>query len=76
MGNLHYFELIHDELVCLADFKEIKESRITYCNKKKILKLMFKSHYLLSNNQKNLNEKFIFFQYVESFIKELKKELI
>lgn len=35
MGNLHYFELIHDELVCLADFKEIKESRITYCNKKK-----------------------------------------
>lgn len=37
---------------------------------------MFKSHYLLSNNQKNLNEKFIFFQYVESFIKELKKELI
>ena len=37
---------------------------------------MFKSHYLLSNNQNNLNEKFIFFQYVESFIKELKKELI
>lgn len=76
MGNLNYFELIHNELVLISESDCIKNIDFSFHKKRKILKLIFKSHHLLSNMEKNLTEKFNFFQYVESFIEEIKKELI
>jgi len=75
MGNLNYFELIHNELILISESDYIKSIDFSFHKKRKILKLIFKSHHLLSNMEKNLTEKFAFFQYVESFIEEIKKEL-
>lgn len=74
MGNLHYFELIHNELVLFSESNDIQKFEIDLKNKRKILKLIFKSHHLLSSKHKDFNQKVIFFQYLDSFIQELKKE--
>lgn len=76
MKSLSYFSQVHEDLISISDNFNYPNKKENIILRKKILKLMFKSHYFLSNTEKTITEQLIFFQYLDCFIQDLKKEFL